>query len=1233
MRIFFVRTARSTLLWLALCGAASLAAGCQALPAGVIGDGCRTDEDCWIGVCNLERRCAPRCTVDGDCPLGASCLQSVCVGQLVPGDGGREAEDGGAALGEDGGAMTLEDGGSAALADGGATTGLVDGGGTTVGGDGGGTTVRGDGGTVLTGDGGRAEQCHDRGARRVCGSSLGTCRTGEQECNGEFWGPCLGAVGPSTEQCDGEDHDCDGIPNNPLGGCDCQSGQTRACYNGPEATRGVGACRDGSQTCTLGRWEDCTGAIIPLPGRCDVRSCDGLANPGCTCAVGETRSCFSGAQSQVGVGICRAGTQACVAQGVTAVWGTCTGEILPKAEKCDGTDQNCDGTADNRATPPCDCRNGATRGCYDGPPETRNVGTCRDGTQTCTDGRWADCVGAVQPLPGSCLQASCAGSVNPGCACIPGEARMCYSSNAREIGVGICRSGTETCVRGSGGAVQWGPCVGERLPEVEQCDGLDHNCNGIPNDRAGGCTCTNGAVRDCYDGPAGTEGVGTCRKGSAVCSNGGWGACQSQVIPIPGRCDVLSCAGGPNPGCLCTLGDSRSCYSGAPTQVNVGICRSGAQRCVSFDTGGVGWGTCLGERLPEAEQCDGQDHDCNGALDDRTVPTACECRNGQTRACYNGPPGTLGVGTCAAGSQSCVDGRWGSCGGAIEPRAGQCGVAACTGANDANPGCACIIGRAQACYDGAPATLNIGICRGGTQTCNGTTTGSAWGACQNQRLPETERCDNQDHDCNGVLNDRPGGCVCVLGQSQSCYSGPPGTAGVGTCRAGSQSCVTNAAGGFEWGACSGEVKPITGNCAVASCTGANDPNPGCSCINARTQTCYTGPSGTVNQGICLAGSQVCAAGSWAACTGQVTPDLADTCVPPSAVYATYKTSDRTCNGLLDRHNPVATPTLNAPSGQPLSPLPAGAVSGLTVEPLDTINFVGGATDQDGSGPFSYRWRLLSAPQNNSVGLSGAPGATTADYTTAQSPTLFAQLAGDYVVGVTATDGSGCPSAEVQVAVRVKPHSAIHLQLTWDRSVDMDIQLIQTSTALAFGTNACYWGRTDPAWGTVSPHLDIDDLAGCNPENINFGAIGGTLPPVNTAYGVFVHYWCDHRGHRYTSSTTGSTTAVCYEPTAYSGTPKPIATMKIFVDGNLAKIDGSSVDAVFTKAMDPTMVWKPANLLYDATGVWRVQVANTTTTYAGCSATGLSASCACGGWPNTSDPYCGTTGAACRQRFP
>jgi hypothetical protein len=488
-------------------------------------------------------------------------------------------------------------------------------------------------------------------------------------------------------------------------------------------------------------------------------------------------------------------------------------------------------------------------------------------------------------------------------------------------------------------------------------------------------------------------------------------------------------------------------------------------------------------------------------------------------------------------------------------------------------------------------------------------------------LPGTEQCDGLDHDCDGTPNNPAGGCTCTSGRTQSCYTGPQGTAGQGTCKAGTQTCT-----GGVWGACTGEVAPVAGDCAHASCTGG--ANPGCTCVDGATQACYGGPQGTAGKGTCHGGNQTCAAGQWGTCAGEVTPAAADACVAPGASYSA--SADLDCSGTLTRHDPVATPTVTGATAAPLTPTPSGYVTAAVAQPLDTVTLHGAATDVDGTTTFSYRWRLLAAPLNNTAGLSGAPGATTADYSTEQNPTLFTQLAGDYSIGVTARDASGCDSAEVKVLVRVKPHSSVHVQLTWDEPVDVDLQLVQGATTAIFDTNACYFNQRNPNWGAISPSLDIDDVAGCNPENINYGSIGGTTPTIGSTYAVYVHYFCDRRGHR---PDTTNPSIVCYEPDVI--TTQPTATVKIYVDGTLAKIDGTSQDAVFTEILYTFDAWKPLTLRYDSPGVWRVipsydpiDTKQDTTCDSAASTT-----CVCSQLANPADPYCGTSGAACRQAYP
>ena len=699
-------------------------------------------------------------------------------------------------------------------------------------------------------------------------------------------------------------------------------------------------------------------------------------------------------------------------------------------------------------------------------------------------------------------------------------------------------------------------------------------------------------------GTGGAAGVG----GSGGTGTGGSGGADSD-------------AGGSGGGQPCVNGEQQACGT------DEGACVAGYSTCANGS-----WGPCLHSKGPTDETCDGQDHDCDGTPNN--PPAGCECEDGASRDCYGGPAGTEGVGSCQAGSETCVAGVWGDCQGAIEPQAGRCDVLSCTG--ELNPGCACLLGESTACFSGNASLIDVGACREGVSACVADgSTASKWGPCVGEVLPETELCDGEDHDCNGTPNDPPAGCTCTPGTTQSCYTGPSSTLGQGTCAAGSQSCVLNG-GAYVWGPCQGDVTPVPGDCDHASCTGANALNTGCTCLNGSTEDCYTGPVGTEDVGTCTGGQRTCAIGAWGACIGQTLPTTLDACVPANATYSAYVSSDASCNGSLDRHAPSPAPTVTAPTGSSIAALPSTYVAGLQVLPLDTVTMHGFGTDPDGTGPLGYRWRLISTPAGNAAGLSGAPGATPNDSTTEQHPTLFAQVVGDYEVGVRVLDATGCESAEVVLLVRVKPNTAVHVQLTWDESTDVDLHMVRGGTTPFGAADACYFANPNPDWGAVDPSLDIDDIAGCNPENIHFGESGGALPPVGSDYALYVHYFCDYRGHRVTEN--GDPTYICYEPDTLVTAPV-IATVRVFIDGQLAKIQGTNQDAVFEGLLEYWDLWKPARLEYDNSGIWRVHASTDPLSYVtGCDGV-TSPTCVCDQDPNTSDPYCGENGAACRQLYP
>jgi hypothetical protein len=194
------------------------------------------------------------------------------------------------------------------------------------------------------------------------------------------------------------------------------------------------------------------------------------------------------------------------------------------------------------------------------------------------------------------------------------------------------------------------------------------------------------------------------------------------------------------------------------------------------------------------------------------------CTPNSTQACYSGAAGTQGVGVCAAGTQTCnAQGTgYGACMGEVLPASMEnCGTAADDNCNgQMNEGCACVPNSTVSCYSGPAGTQGVGLCAAGTQTCNAQGTG--YGACMGEVVPASmELCSTTgDDNCNGQANE---GCVCTPNSTTSCYSGPPGTAGVGLCAAGMKTCNAQGTG---YGSCVGEVLPAS----MESCATVGDDN-------------------------------------------------------------------------------------------------------------------------------------------------------------------------------------------------------------------------------------------------------------------------------------------------------------------------------------------------------------------------------------------------------------------------
>ena len=205
---------------------------------------------------------------------------------------------------------------------------------------------------------------------------------------------------------------------------ECNEGETRTCYTGPQGTLGIGVCAAGIQTCSSGRWGECEGEILPSEEICDGydNNCNGYVDEGEN-LIGS--SPFYRDVDEDGYGTSDV-KYLCYAQPPYSaiVNGDCDDNNLsfnPAAQEiCDGYDNNCDTNVDEG----CNCVDGETQPCYSGPPGTEGVGVCRGGTQTCYNGEWGECEGQVVPSDDICgdnLDNDCDGYTDETCDEVPPE--------------------------------------------------------------------------------------------------------------------------------------------------------------------------------------------------------------------------------------------------------------------------------------------------------------------------------------------------------------------------------------------------------------------------------------------------------------------------------------------------------------------------------------------------------------------------------------------------------------------------------------------------------------------------------------------------------------------------------------------------------------------------------------------------------------------------------------------
>ncbi len=370
----------------------------------------------------------------------------------------------------------------------------------------------------------------------------------------------------------------------PAGGAGGKGGEGGMAGAGVGGTAGNGA---GGMAGAGGGGGNC----LPMETQCDGKDddCNGQIDdlPLLTC----------------GQGICQVTVPACVG----GMLQECKPGNPDPTELCDGDndgiDDNCNGMIDEG----CPCVKGQVELCYTGAPETRNVGACKDGTQTCLNtNQWGPCTNDVGPSLEMCngIDDDCDGQSDDGF----GETTC---------GVGACQVTVPNCVPGNPQSM----CVPGN-PTDELCNGLDDDCDGMMDEN------NPGAGMDCMTGLS-----GLCGPGKTTCTNG-MPECVPNVKPLPEACNNVDddCDGvidNGNPGgdMACSTGQLGECATGKTT------CLTGAISCIA--------------PMPKTDICDGLDNDCDGAIDNHGV--------GVGDPCMTGIPGECATGftNCAMGKLEC----------------------------------------------------------------------------------------------------------------------------------------------------------------------------------------------------------------------------------------------------------------------------------------------------------------------------------------------------------------------------------------------------------------------------------------------------------------------------------------------------------------------------------------------------------------------------------------------------
>ena len=239
----------------------------------------------------------------------------------------------------------------------------------------------------------------------------------------------------------------------------------------------------------------------------------------------------------------------------------------PSEERCNFTDDDCDGTVDENQRNVCNtCGPVPSESCNDIDDDCDGLvdeeliqpcsTVCDNGLETCQNGNWISCT-ATQPLDEACDGADndCDGQIDEQLSCLCDVSDVgnlqpcteppllcgqgfkmcdCIDERCTELRMTDCLA---FCNYFPDPSVPCDPLTGMRLAR-EECNAFDEDCDDELDEDL---------VQACYTGPPDTVGVGVCSTGEAYCRMGSWGSdrdgdfvaglCSGEVNPSVEVCD------------------------------------------------------------------------------------------------------------------------------------------------------------------------------------------------------------------------------------------------------------------------------------------------------------------------------------------------------------------------------------------------------------------------------------------------------------------------------------------------------------------------------------------------------------------------------------------------------------------------------------------------------------------------------------------------------------------------